>query len=156
MVTATPQQIVVVQAGGSQLPEPEERLRVGVHWGFVWYRGSWANLDMEMDVRLGEGFCLDAGIGTYMVEGFYPHAYWRAGFKVRWYPKIVHGFFSVNFQQLFEDLHMGPRAAVGLDFVIPHIKHFYFTIETGGGVMFENERELYGWYHVMGGTGMRF
>ncbi len=136
--------------------EPDERLRVGLKWGMAYYRGSWATIDLEMDVRLGEGFCLDGAIGTRMVEGFYPHAYWRAGFKVRWYPKIVQGFFSINFQQFMEDLYMGPRASVGVDVVIPSMKSFYLTLESGGGVMFENARDVFGWFHVQGGTGMRF
>ena len=136
--------------------EPDERLRMGVHWGFAYYRGTWATLDLEMDVRLGEGFCLDGAVGTRMADGYYPHAYWRAGFKIRWYPRIVNGYFAFNFQQFFEDLYMGPRAAVGLDIVIPSVKSLYITLEAGGGAMFEADREVYGWFHFHGGTGMRF
>jgi len=151
-----PTPVVVVQQAQPEMVEPDERLRMGVHWGFAYYRGTWATLDLEMDVRLGEGFCLDGAVGTRMADGYYPHAYWRAGFKIRWYPRIVNGFFSINFQQFFEDLYMGPRAAVGLDIVIPSVKSLYITLEAGGGAMFEAEREVYGWFHFQGGTGMRF
>ena len=147
---------VVVVHQPTTVEEPDERLRMGMHWGFAYYRGSWATLDLEMDVRLGEGFCLDGAVGTRMAEGYYPHAYWRAGFKIRWYPRIVNGYFTINFQQFFEDLYMGPRAAVGLDIVIPSVKSLYINIEAGGGAMFEEQREVYGWFHFHGGTGMRF
>ncbi len=153
---AAPPPVVVIQQPTSDVVEPDERLRMVLHWGFAYYRGSWATLDLEMDVRLGEGFCLDGAVGTRMSEGFYPHAYWRAGFKVRWYPRIVNGYFSINFQQFFEDLYMGPRAAVGLDIVIPSIKSLFINIEAGGGAMFEEHREVYGWFHFQGGAGMRF
>ena len=149
--------IVVVTTGQPDLkPEPEERLRLGFKWGFAYYRGTWGTMDLEMDVRLGEGFCLDGAVGTRVVEGYYPHAYWRAGFKVRWYPKIIQGYFTVNFQHFIEDQDMGPRAAVGVDIVIPSMKSFYMSFEAGGGVMFETSRDLYGWFHLQGGTGMRF
>ncbi len=156
--STTSQPTVVVVTGGQPdlKPEPEERLRLGFKWGFAYYRGTWGTMDLEMDIRLGEGFCLDGGVGTRVVEGFYPHAYWRAGFKVRWYPKIVQGYFTVNFQHFIEDQDMGPRAAVGMDIVIPSLKSFYMSIEAGGGVMFETSRDLYGWFHLQGGTGMRF
>ncbi len=149
-------QVVYVEPQPQLRPEPEERLRVGFAWGFASYRGTWATIDLEMDVRLGEGFCLDGGVGTRMVDGYYPHAYWRAGFKLRWYPRIVQVYLSFNFQQFFEDLHMGPRGALGVNVVIPSMKNFYLTLETGGGAMFETGKDVYGWYHLMGGTGMRF
>jgi hypothetical protein len=152
----TPTPVVIVQQAHPEVIEPDERLRMGVHWGFAYYRGTWATLDLEMDVRLGEGFCLDGAVGTRMADGYYPHAYWRAGFKIRWYPRIVNGYFAFNFQQFFEDLYMGPRAAVGLDIVIPSVKSLYITLEAGGGAMFEADREVYGWFHFHGGTGMRF
>jgi hypothetical protein len=151
-----PPSVVIVQQAQPELVEPDERLRMGVHWGFAYYRGTWATLDLEMDLRLGEGFCLDGAVGTRMADGYYPHAYWRAGFKIRWYPRIINGYFSINFQQFFEDLYMGPRAAVGLDIVIPSVKSLYITLEAGGGAMFEADREVYGWFHFQGGTGMRF
>jgi len=151
-----PPQVVYVTPTPQGRPEPGERLRMGVKWGFAYYRGTWATVDVEFDVRLGEGFCLDAAVGTRMVEGFYPHAYWRAGFKLRWYPKIVQAYVTLNFQQFFEDMFMGPRGALGVDILIPPLEHFYLTVETGGGVLFEAEKEVYGWYHLMGGAGMRF
>lgn len=150
------QPVVYVTQSSNRKEEPSERLRVGAHWGFAHHRGTWAVLDVEMDVRLGEGFCLDAGVGARMVEGYYPHAYWRAGFKVRWYPKVVQGYFSLNFMQYFEDLEMGPRAAVGIDVVIPAMKNFYFNVETGGGVLFETSADVLGVFHAQGGVGMRF
>ena len=152
----TPPPVVVVQQQPTAGEEPDERLRMGMHWGFAYYRGSWATLDLEMDVRLGEGFCLDGAVGVRMADGFYPHGYWRAGFKIRWYPRVVNGYFTINFQQFFEDLYMGPRAAVGVDIVIPSVKSFYINIEAGGGAMFEEQREVYGWFHFHGGAGMRF
>jgi len=150
------QPVVYVTRSTASPAEPSERLRIGTHWGFAYHRGTWAVLDVEMDVRLGEGFCLDAAVGARMVEDFYPHAYWRAGFKVRWYPKIVQGYFSLNFMQYFEDLDMGPRAAVGIDVVIPSMKNFYFNVETGGGVLFETSADPFGIFHFQGGVGMRF
>ena len=155
--TETQEQPVVYVTRTTAIPsEPSERLRIGTHWGFARHRGTWALLDVEMDVRLGEGFCLDAAVGARMVEGYYPHAYWRAGFKVRWYPKVVQGYFSLNFMQYFEDLEMGPRAAVGIDVVIPSMKNFYFNVETGGGVLFETSADVFGIFHIHGGVGMRF
>jgi len=149
-------QVVYVTPTTPRGPEPDERLRMGVKWGFAYYRGTWATVDVEFDVRLGEGFCLDGAVGTRMVDGFYPHAYWRAGFKLRWYPRIVQAYVTLNFQQFFEDMFMGPRGAVGIDVAIPPVDNLYLSLETGGGVLFEAEKEVYGWFHLMGGAGMRF
>ena len=154
--TETEPQVVYVTPTPQGRPEPEERLRLGVQWGFAYYRGTWATVDVEVDVRLGEGFCLDAAVGTRMVNGYYPHAYWRAGFKLRWYPKIIQAYVTLNFQQFFEDMFMGPRGALGINVMIPPVENLYLTLETGGGVLFEAEKEVYGWYHLMGGAGMRF
>ncbi len=146
-----------------------DRLRLGVRWGAVIYQdeeslsGEWGDLSLDFNVRMGGGFCINAGGGFYAREpggADDPRGYVFAGFKARWYPRIVQTFIGVQYLHVLGSGSpgkgtLGVRGVMGVDVIIPGLNGFFFTVELGGALMID-QREPYGWFNGGGGVGVRF
>lgn len=142
-----------------------DRLRVGVKWSYVTFHENWADVSIDANVRMGGGFCIDLGGGVYARPSSKedPRAYWWAGFKARWYPRVIQTYLGLNFLMVTGSGSpgmgsLGPRGVLGMDLLIPGLSAFFFNVEIGGGVLWDPTQggDPWLWFNAGGGVGVRF
>jgi len=161
----TPPPSVDVQYIPVEMVIKADRLRVSTKWSYVNFHEGWLDVALDVNIRMGGGFCLDFGLGAYAdPEGEEdPRAYWWGGFKARWYPRIVQTYLGLDFLMVlgYGDPgkgSLGPRGLLGVDIIIPQLSAFFFNVEAGLGVLWDptSGGDPWLWLNLGGGVGVRF